>query len=152
MAPEVGSSVAVSITRTGPMGPLRVGVVGILCEDCGISAPVACPRVVAAPSFWDGAVPPCEPAACSILTGPFAFPAGCVPSFSRGPGEFCSFSPSRSAGRFQLCFPPRAAGRLAPACRGAPASWKTLQFTNRRIWTFITIPSARNMNSTDEPP
>jgi hypothetical protein len=26
------------------------------------------------------------------------------------------------------------------------------QFTNRRMRTFITIPSARNVNRTDEPP
>jgi hypothetical protein len=27
-----------------------------------------------------------------------------------------------------------------------------LQFTKRRIRTFITIPSARNMNNTEDPP
>ena len=36
------------------------------------------------------------------------------------------------------------------------ARWRSynclVQFTNRRIRTFITIPSAMNMNNTDDPP
>jgi hypothetical protein len=43
----------------------------------------------------------------------------------------------------------------AKTCHTVPASMpepQLVQFTNRRMRTFITIPSARNVNRTDEPP
>jgi hypothetical protein len=38
-----------------------------------------------------------------------------------------------------------------PATQGMNYSY-LLQFTKRRMRTFITIPSARNMNNTEDPP
>lgn len=48
-----------------------------------------------------------------------------------------------------------AAGCFLLAPRGAFTNLQillALQFTKRRMRMFITMPSARNMNSTDDPP
>ena len=143
----VGSSVAVSSTRAGPVGPLRVGVVGILGKDFGISAPVAGPRDCGRSiRFGRGRCPPCGPAALSILTG--LFPAGCGPVFREGLANSLIHPRRFPAGSTLFPAPPV---RVAPAS-GAVMLGETLQFTNRRMRMFITMPSAKNMNTTDEPP
>ena len=50
-------------------------------------------------------------------------------------------------------FPADAAGFNAARPDGATSLYfLRFQFTNRRMRMFITIPKARNMNSTDDPP
>lgn len=42
--------------------------------------------------------------------------------------------------------------RISRTAVSAPNGQISLQFTKRRMRTFITIPSARNINRTDDPP
>jgi hypothetical protein len=81
---------------------------------------------------WGGRYPP-DSALASILARPFtAVLAGECPLYARA---------------IVILFWPRMA-----SAANSLAFFPCFQFTNRRILTFITMPSARNINRTEDPP
>ena len=81
---------------------------------------------------WGGRYPP-DSALASILPGRFtAVLAGECPLYARA---------------IVIFFWPRMA-----SAANSPCLLPLFQFTNRRILTFITMPSAKNINRTEDPP
>jgi len=82
----------------------------------------------------------------SILPGFRLLDAGEMPSSREGDRYFEAAPPSAAKTAFPPFLP------VQCSCNQLALLVHHAQFTKRRIRTFITIPSARNMNNTEDPP